>query len=87
MDNKTSDLEKTIKKLQEDYQEISSSKWYESIAYKIILLFPVMIFLISFLAVNSDKSILDLIYFISFGFVLIALGLVLYFLSKKINFK
>ena len=58
-------------------------KWNESFISKIVLLFPLLIFFITFLKVNSDKSILDLIAFIALGGMLVAVGLFLNFYLKK----
>ena len=75
-------LEKIYQKLNEE-EDTVLKKWYESIIPKIILLFPSVAFALTFLKVNTDKSILDLIIFIAVGGLLVAVGIFLnYFLSK-----
>ena len=75
-------LERIYQKLNEE-EDTVLKKWYESIIPKIILLFPSMAFALTFLKVNTDKSILDLIIFIAVGGFLVTSGIFLnYFLSK-----
>ena len=82
-------MEKQKEKLERIYQKLNEEedtvlkKWYESIIPKIILLFPSIAFALTFLKVNTDKSILDLIIVIAVGGLLVAVGIFLnYFLSK-----
>ena len=81
-------MEEQKEKLERIYQKLNEEdtvlkKWYESIIPKIILLFPSIAFALTFLKVNTDKSILDLIIFIAVGVLLVAGGIFLnYFLSK-----
>tara|TARA_Y100001970_G_C13948492_1_gene706974 strand:- start:356 stop:610 length:255 start_codon:yes stop_codon:yes gene_type:complete len=82
-------MEEQKDKLQRIYQKLNEEedtvlkKWYESIIPKIILLFPSIAFALTFLKVNTDKSILDLLIFIAVGGLLVASGIFLnYFLSK-----
>ena len=82
-------MEEQKEKLERNYQKLNEEedtvlkKWYESIIPKIILLFPLIAFALTFLKVNSDKSILDLIIFIAVGGLLVTGGIFLnYFLSK-----
>ena len=75
-------LERIYQKLNEEENTVLK-KWYESIIPKIILLFPSIAFALTFLKVNTDKSILDLIIFIAVGGLLVTVGIFLnYFLSK-----
>ena len=75
-------LERIYQKLNEE-EDTVLKKWYESIIPKIILLFPSIAFALTFLKVNTDKSILDLIIFIAVGGLLVTGGIFLnYFLSK-----
>ena len=65
-------MEEQKEKLERIYQKLNEEdtvlkKWYESIIPKIILLFPSIAFALTFLKVNTDKSILDLIIFIGVG--------------------
>ena len=82
-------MEEQKDKLERIYQQLNEEedtvlkKWYESIIPKIILLFPLIAFALTFLKVNTDKSILDLLIFILVGCLLITGGILLnYFLSK-----
>ena len=82
-------MEEQKDKLQRIYQKLNKEedtvlkKWYESIIPKIILLFPSIAFALTFLKVNTDKSILDLLIFIAVGGLLVIGGILLnYFLSK-----
>ena len=75
-------LEKIYQKLNEE-EDTVLKKWYESIIPKIILLFPLISFALTFLKINKDKSILDLFIFIGVGGLLVTGGILFnYFLSK-----
>ena len=81
-------MEEQKEKLERIYQKLNEKdtvlkKWYESIIPKIILLLPSIAFALTFLKINTDKSILDLFIFIAVGGLLVAGGIFLnYFLSK-----
>ena len=82
MEEQEDNLEKIYQKLNEE-EDTVLKKWYESIIPKIILLFPSIAFALTFLKVNTDKSILDLFIFIAVGGLLVIGGILLnYFLSK-----
>ena len=82
MEDQKEKLEMIYQKLNEE-EDTVLKKWYESIIPKIILLFPSIAFALTFLKVNTDKSILDLIIFIAVGGLLVTGGIFLnYFLSK-----
>ena len=82
MEEQKDNLERIYQKLNEE-EDTVLKKWYESIIPKIILLFPSIAFALTFLKVNTDKSILDLIIFIAVGGLLVTGGIFLnYFLSK-----
>ena len=82
MEEQKEKLESIYQKLNEE-EDTVLKKWYESIIPKIILLFPSIAFALTFLKVNTDKSILDLIIFIAVGGLLVTGGIFLnYFLSK-----
>ena len=82
MEEQKEKLERIYQKLNEE-EDTVLKKWYESIIPKIILLFPLIAFALTFLKVNTDKSILDLIIFIAVGGLLVIGGIFLnYFLSK-----
>ena len=59
MEEQKEKLERIYQKLNEE-EDTVLKKWYESIIPKIILLFPSIAFALTFLKVNTDKSILDL---------------------------
>ena len=82
MEEQKDKLERIYQKLNKE-EDTVLKKWYESIIPKIILLFPSLAFALTFLKVNTDKSILDLIIFIAVGGLLVTGGIFLnYFLSK-----
>ena len=82
MEEQKDKLERIYQKLNEE-EDAVLKKWNESIIPKIILLFPSIAFALTFLKVNTDKSILDLIIFIAVGGLLVTGGIFLnYFLSK-----
>ena len=82
MDEQKDQLERIYQELNEEEDPVFK-KWYESIIPKIILLFPLIAFALTFLKVNTDKSILDFIIFIVVGGLLVTGGILLnYFLSK-----
>ena len=80
MEEQKEKLERIYQKLNEE-EDTVLKKWHESIIPKIILLFPSIAFALTFLKVNTDKSILDLIIFITVGGLLVTGGIFLnYFL-------
>ena len=82
MEEQKEKLERIYQKLNEE-EDTVLKKWHESIIPKIILLFPSIAFALTFLKVNNDKSILDLLIFIAVGGLLVVGGIFLnYFLSK-----
>ena len=82
MEEQKDNLERIYQKLNQE-EDIVLKKWYESIIPKIILLFPSIAFALTFLKINTDKSILDLFIFISVGGLLVTGGILLnYFLSN-----
>ena len=82
-------MEEERKKLEKIYQQLNEEentvlkKWYESLVSKTILLFPLIAFALTFLKVNTDKSILDLIAFIAIGGLLVFGGIFLNYLLSK----
>ena len=82
MKNKKS-LEKIIKKLQEDEENTNLKKWNEGLFSKFILLFPTLIFLLTFLRINNDKSVIDLFSFILVASILVLFGVALNFILTK----
>ena len=83
MPNKKDSLDKLIKRIQEEDDVPSFKKWNEDLVSKFILLFPSIIFLITFLRINNDKSINDLFNFLVVSSILVLLGLVFNFLLTK----
>tara|TARA_Y100000589_G_C26920017_1_gene533962 strand:+ start:451 stop:705 length:255 start_codon:yes stop_codon:yes gene_type:complete len=76
-------LENIIQRLQDDQENDNSQKWNESISSKLILLFPTIIFLLTFLRINNDKSIADLFNFLLVSLILVSFGVILNFLITK----
>ena len=75
-------IEKIYQKLNEEEDNVKR-KWYQSLIPKAILLFPVFAFGFTFLKVNTDKSILDLLSFVAVGGLLIFGGIFLNYLLSK----
>ena len=74
MEEKREKLEKMYQKLNEEEDSVLR-KWNESLIPKTILLFPLIAFVITFLKVNTDKTILDLFAFIAVGALLVSGGI------------
>ena len=75
-------LEKIYQQLNEE-EDTVLKKWYQSLFPKAILLFPVVAFFFTFLKVNTDKSILDLLSFVAVGGLLVFGGIFLNYLLSK----
>ncbi len=81
-------MEEERKKLEKLYQELNEEdtvikKWNQALIPKVILLFPPIAFALTFLKINTDKSILDLLGFVAMGGLLVSGGVFLnYILSK-----
>ena len=82
-------MEEERKKLEKMYQELNAEendikKWNEALIPKTILLFPVIAFTLTFLKINTEKSIIDLLLFVAMGGLLVSGGVFLnYLLSKR----
>jgi len=81
-------MEEERKKLEKLYQELNEEdnvikKWNEALIPKAILLFPPIAFSLTFLKINTDKSILDLLVFVAIGSLLVSGGLFLNYLLSK----
>ena len=74
MEEEREKLEKMYQKLNEE-EDLVPRKWNESVIPKTILLFPLIAFVITFLKVNTDKTILDLFAFIAVGALLVSGGI------------
>ena len=82
MEEEREKLEKMYQKLNEEEDSVLR-KWNESLIPKTILLFPLITFIITFLKVNTDKTILDLFAFIAVGALLVSGGISLNYLLSK----
>ena len=82
MEDDREKLEKIYQQLNED-EDTVLKKWYQSLIPKAILLFPVVAFCFTFLKVNTDKSILDLLSFVAVGGLLVFGGIFLNYLLSK----
>ena len=83
-------MEEERKKLEKMYQELNEEdtdikKWNQALIPKTILLFPPVAFAITFLKINNDKSIIDLLVFIAIGILLVFGGIFLNYLLSKAN--
>ncbi len=81
-------MEEERKKLEKLYQELNEEdtvtrKWNQALIPKAILLFPPIAFALTFLKINNDKSILDLLGFVAMGILLVFGGLFLNYLLSK----
>ena len=82
MEEEREQLEKMYQKLNEEEESVLK-KWNKSIIPKTILLFPLVAFSITFLIVNTDKTIMDLFAFIAVGALLVSGGIFLNYLLSK----
>ena len=82
MEDDREKLEKIYQQLNEEEDTILK-KWYQSLIPKAILVFPVVVFVLTFLKVNTDKSILDLLSFVAIGGLLVSGGIFLNYLLSK----
>ena len=81
-------MEEERKKLEKLYQELNeedtaTKKWNQALIPKSILLFPPIAFALTFLKINTDKSIIDLLGFIAVGVFLVFGGIFLNYLLSK----
>ena len=81
-------MKEEIKKLEKMYQELNEEdtdikKWNQALIPKAILLFPPIAFALTFLKINTDKSIIDLLAFIALGGLLVSGGIFLNYLLSK----
>ena len=81
-------MEEERKKLEKIYQELNAEdtdikKWNQALIPKAILLFPPIVFALTFLKINTDKSIKDLILFVAMGGLLVFGGIFLNYLLSK----
>jgi len=81
-------MEEERKKLEKMYQELKEEdtnikKWNQALILKAILLFPPIAFALTFLKINTDKSLIDLLGFIAIGVLLVFGGIFLNYLLSK----
>ena len=81
-------MEEERKKLEKLYQELNkedtvTKKWNQALIPKAILLFPQIAFALTFLKINTDKSILDLLGFVAMGALLVSGGVFLNYLLSR----
>ena len=81
-------MEEEKKKLEKLYQELNgedtvTKKWNQALISKAILLTPPIAFALTFLKINADKSILDLLGFVAMGGLLVFGGIFLNYLLSK----
>ena len=81
-------MEEEKKKLEKLYQELNEEdtvrkKWNQALIPKAILLFPPIAFALTFLKINTDKSVLDLLGFLAMGGLLVFGGVFLNYLLSK----
>jgi len=81
-------MEEERKKLEKIYQELNAEdtdikKWNQALIPKAILLFPPIAFILTFLKINTDKSIIDLLLFLAMGGLLVFGGIFLNYLLSK----
>ena len=84
MESDREKLEDIYQKLQEDHNNQTTKKWNEGLVPKFILIFPILIFVVTYLRINIDKSMSDLFSFILLGAIFALSGVFInYLLSKK----
>jgi len=81
-------MEEERKKLEKIYQELNEEnidikKWNQALIPKSILLFPLIAFALTFLKINTDKSIIDLFGFVAIGALLVSAGIFLNYLLSR----
>ena len=81
-------MEEERKKLEKIYQALNEEdtdikKWNQTLIPKAILLFPPIAFALTFLKINTDKSLIDLLGFIAIGVLLVFGGIFLNYLLSK----
>ena len=81
MEEERKKLEKIHQALNEEDTDIK--KWNQALIPKAILLFPPIAFALTFLRINADKSIIDLLIFVAMGGLLVSGGIFLNYLLSK----
>ena len=83
MEEERKKLEKMYQELYEEDTEIKN--WNQALIPKLILLFPPIAFSLTFLKINTDKSITDLLGFVAMGGLLVFGGIFLNYLLSKVK--
>ena len=78
MEEERKKLDKIYKELNEEDTDIK--KWNQALVPKVILLFPLIVFVLTFLKINTNKSIIDLLGFLAMGGLLVSGGIFLNYL-------
>ena len=83
-------MEEEKKKLEKLYQKLNNEdnvakKWNQALIPKALLLTPPIAFALTFLKINTDKSILDLLGFVAMGALLVSGGVFLNYLLSRGN--
>ena len=78
MEEERKKLDKIYKELNEEDTDIK--KWNQALVSKVILLFPLIVFVLTFLKINTNKSIIDLLGFVAMGGLLVSVGIFLNYL-------
>ena len=81
MEEERNQLEKMYQKLSKE--DIDIKKWDKELIPKVILLFPSIAFVLTFLKINTDKSIIDLLGFVALGSLLVSGGIFVNYLLSK----
>ena len=81
MKGERNQLEKMYQKLSKE--DIDIKKWDKELIPKVILLFPSIAFVLTFLKINTDKSIIDLLGFVALGSLLVFGGIFVNYLLSK----
>ena len=81
-------MEEEKKKLEKMYQELNEEdtnikNWNQGLIPKLLLLFPTIAFVLTFIKINTDKSIIDLLGFVAMGSLLVFVGIFLNYLLSK----
>ena len=81
MEEERNKLEKMYQELNEEDNDIK--KWNQALIPKVIILFPPIAFALTFLKINNDKSIIDLIEFLAIGSLLVFGGIFFNYLLSR----
>ena len=78
---------KKLEKIYQDlnYEDSDIKKWNQALIPKAILLSPLIAFSLTFLKINNDKSLIDLLVFVAMGGLLVFGGIFLNHLLSKGN--